>query len=684
MAAPVFPFLQQGGLAPTPNIVGLPGGLPTGNVVDPSRNNAPLDFNSKASGSILGTNPVDAVRGKDLKQDAASVVPSDPGMTGASFGAIESWSNPTGSWGTMSQLGMAAFQGDPNVMNQWQMTGGFGMVPPPPPPDMQQKDVIHSKSCTLFPPVPGMPPRTTRERPPGCRTVFIGGLPQNATEDIVTEIFERCGGITSIRMSKKNFCHIRFENELCVDNAIYLSGYRVRLGATADPPNMGRLHVDFAQARDDLYEYECRQRQLHREARHRAQMEEQMYRPPSPQPIIHYSEHESSLLAEQLKADETFAMSVQTLATWLERGDCTKRNANTFYSMIQSSNSHIKTLLNDKKLFDEQLEKEKELHSQRINGILVQFDQIDRVFTAASKQKAWDHFSKAQRKHIEQWRRQAEEIKKTQQKDLLSDRTEVDMDVSSDTEDTVALETEPAMKKQKIIESAYMISQPGEVDHLKEENDSLRCQLEAYKNEVDILKTEYKQFSDIKETNIKALQHALQGLQQQLMAARAEAKQSEKPEVEKKQEKPGPLMQWLKKAAVVKEIQKDEDVQEKSTENETEEKTDTEAEKDTSPTSSQETTEKVKEKVDKMKVSELEALLVGLLATFLHVHPFGASVEYLWSYISRLDSKVSPADVEDLMIKLPTVFEQELFGVGATLEKRWKFCGFETCLKKKP
>lgn len=31
----------------------------------------------------------------------------------------------------------------------------------------------------------------------------------------------------------------------------------------------------------------------------------------------------------------------------------------------------------------------------------------------------------------------------------------------------------------------------------------------------------------------------------------------------------------------------------------------------------------------------------GIISTFLHVHPFGANIEYLWSYMQQLDSKVS-------------------------------------------
>lgn len=46
---------------------------------------------------------------------------------------------------------------------------------PPPQAAQGTKEIIHCKSCTLFPPNPNAPPPTTRERPPGCRTIFVGG-----------------------------------------------------------------------------------------------------------------------------------------------------------------------------------------------------------------------------------------------------------------------------------------------------------------------------------------------------------------------------------------------------------------------------------------------------------------------------------------------------------------------------
>lgn len=74
-----------------------------------------------------------------------------------------------------------------------------------------------------------LPPPATRERPPGCKTVFVGGLPENATEQIISEVFEQCGAISAIRKSKKNFCHIRFAEEHTVDKALFLSGMHLQM-----------------------------------------------------------------------------------------------------------------------------------------------------------------------------------------------------------------------------------------------------------------------------------------------------------------------------------------------------------------------------------------------------------------------------------------------------------------------
>ncbi|KAL2077490.1 hypothetical protein ACEWY4_026994 [Coilia grayii] len=523
-----------------------------------------------------------------------------------------------------------------------------------------------------------LPPPATRERPPGCKTVFVGGLPENATEQLIVEVFEQCGDIVAIRKSKKNFCHIRFAEEQTVDKALFLSGYRIRLGSSTDKKDTGRLHVDFAQARDDLYEWECRQRMLAREERHRRRIEEDRLRPPSPPPIVHFSEHECGQLGDKIKDDSKFPEAVRVLLTWVERGEVNRRNANNFYSMIQSSNSHIRRLMNEKAAHEKEMEEAKEKFKNALAGILVQFEQIVSVFHAASKQKAWDHFSKAQRKNLDVWRKQAEEIRNIHNEELMGIRREEEMEMSDDD-----MEDAPESKDSDDSGPA------AQAEALKEENDSLRCQLDAYRNEVELLKQEQgkvpAQRSDedaTRQQQLSFLQQALQGMQKQLLNIREELKQKEA-ELEKGSEDKQQLesqVQTLKdrvqtlltpQSLTLEPSEGDDKGSEESTNQANEAAT-------SAVVSCSQEKDSVPDKGPPSPVrSEREALLVGIISTFLHVHPFGASIEYICSYLQRLDTKINTAEVEALLGRLPCTFKQELTGVGASLEKRWKFCGFD-------
>ncbi|XP_021008573.2 ecto-NOX disulfide-thiol exchanger 2 isoform X1 [Mus caroli] len=646
---------------------------------DPANNNEPLQFGS-ASGPLVPeglienggesskkrkrTNPPSADNTRTLNVDSAAMTlpVSDPAA-----------------WATaMNNLGMAplGIAGQPILPDfdpaLGMMTGippitpmmpGLGIVPPPIPPDMPvAKEIIHCKSCTLFPPNPNLPPPATRERPPGCKTVFVGGLPENGTEQIIVEVFEQCGEIIAIRKSKKNFCHIRFAEEYMVDKALYLSGYRIRLGSSTDKKDTGRLHVDFAQARDDLYEWECKQRMLAREERHRRRMEEERMRPPSPPPVVHYSDHECSIVAEKLKDDSKFSEAVQTLLTWIERGEVNRRSANHFYSMIQSANSHVRRLVNEKATHEKEMEEAKEKFKQALSGILIQFEQIVAVYHSASKQKAWDHFTKAQRKNISVWCKQAEEIRNIHNDELMGIRREEEMEMSDD-------EIEEATETKETEESALV----SQAEALKEENDSLRWQLDAYRNEVELLKQEqgkaHREDDPNKEQQLKLLQQALQGMQQHLLKVQEEYK---------------------KKEAELDRI-KDDNLQVEQLLENFHEKENCGSRLCASSQEGEQPLEKTA--VSNPVKSEREALLVGIISTFLHVHPFGASIEYICSYLNRLDNKasyqipsklttspllpISTSDVESLMSRLQHTFRQEMTGVGASLEKRWKFCGFE-------
>ncbi|CAL8102365.1 unnamed protein product [Orchesella dallaii] len=640
------------------------------------------------------------------------------------------------------------------------------------------KEILHYKSCTLFPPNPIAPPPTTRDKPPGCRTVFVGGLPENVTEDIVREIFDRCGEITTIRMSKKNFCHIRFEMEQFVELALYLSGYRIRIGSNSDSANIGRLHVDYAQARDDLYEWECRQRQLLREQRHRERVEQERLQPPSPPPTVHYSDHEATNVAERIKGDDTFMKAIQTLFAWLEKGECAKRNSNTFYSMIQSTNSQIRRLLNEKSQFEDDFQRAKDLMRQRMTGLLIQFTQIEKIFSAACQRKVWDHFSKAQRKNIEVWRKQATEIKNVLLEEALNERADEEMefsDLESESGQSNKENGEPRAKKMRLTveENAKTVHQ------LKEENDALRCQLEASKNEVDLIKADLRSELEMKDQQLRSLQQQVIDVQSgisspsQVVTTCPSSSDSMSPgTTTTKQNLHSPVsvsssspafglspthnnngnshpigngssssssMNGSNGAEIMtsspngcaKELQgycdsssgtnslfhlqKQQSAQNNQHNHNTNNNSSTGSNKNSSQSSNvgangednlhheheiligavavaQDTfsskngssnSNNLKNNNDSnssgaqiIGISEKEARLVGIISTFLHVHPFGASLDYIWSYAQKVLPMVYPNQIELLMTKFPSLFRQEVSGIGATLERKWVFVGF--------
>ncbi|XP_060771192.1 ecto-NOX disulfide-thiol exchanger 2 isoform X1 [Neoarius graeffei] len=662
---------------------------------DPATNNEPLQFNN-TNGPLVSECPLEISSDNGSKKRKRPNLPPDGlrniAMDSSSLGMPMSDPN---AWATaMNNLGMApmGITGQPLISDfdpsLGMMTGiapmnpmmpGLGIVPPPISQDLPiVKEIIHCKSCTLFPPNPNLPPPATRERPPGCKTVFVGGLPENATEQIISEVFEQCGAISAIRKSKKNFCHIRFAEEHTVDKALFLSGYRIRLGSSTDKKDTGRLHVDYAQARDDLYEWECRQRMLAREERHRRRIEEDRLRPPSPPPIVHYSEHECSQLGEKIKDDSKFPEAVRVLLTWVERGEVNRRNANNFYSMIQSSNSHIRRLMNEKAAHEKEMEEAKEKFKNALAAILVQFEQIVSVFHAASKQKAWDHFSKAQRKNLDMWRKQAEEIRNIHNEELMGIRREEEMEMSDD-------DMEDAPESKDSDDSGPL----AQVEALREENDSLRCQLDAYRNEVELLKQEQSKTHPprseedaTRQQQLSFLQQALQGMQKQLLKIRDELKQRET-ELEKSTEDKQQLesqIQSLKDRIQAFPASHTLPLERPEWEDRASDENTSHANESTASAvvSCSQEKESVPDKGPPSPVkSEREALLVGIISTFLHVHPFGASIEYICSYLQRLDTKISTTEVETLLGRLPYTFKQELTGVGASLEKRWKFCGFE-------
>lgn len=104
---------------------------------------------------------------------------------------------------------------------------------------------IYFSSGVIFPALPGTTIPQRREKPPGCRTIFIGGLPTGISEDNITEIFQRFGPIDEVKMHKQGVCHVRFENPESVELSFCVSGSRIKLHDQTES-EATTLFIDYA------------------------------------------------------------------------------------------------------------------------------------------------------------------------------------------------------------------------------------------------------------------------------------------------------------------------------------------------------------------------------------------------------------------------------------------------------
>lgn len=78
-----------------------------------------------------------------------------------------------------------------------------------------------------------------------------------------------------------------------------------------------------------------------------------------------------------------------------------------------------------------------------------------------------------------------------------------------------------------------------------------------------------------------------------------------------------------------------------------------------------------------------EARLIGLISSFLVVHPFGASLDNILTYVQQVSMHLRVKDVEDILQRHTSIFsaiEIPVTGCKSSIaaEHKWEFCGFKT------
>ncbi|XP_045539496.1 ecto-NOX disulfide-thiol exchanger 2-like [Papilio machaon] len=486
----------------------------------------------------------------------------------------------------------------PNIMPQQQMDVQMHMMPGMNVmPNMIDQNMMMNQSMAmpnqiifssgiLLPPIPGTSVPSRRERPKGCRTVVVGGLPIGVTTDVVMEIFKRFGEIY-VNSPRHGIFHVRFVSSDVMEQAFYLTGYRFKFHDQSDNEATA-IFIDYAMNREDEAEYEkdCEQ---------------------TPLRVEQFTSTALTAITDKIKSEEEFATSAPTLAAWLQRGECNKRNAHIFYSLIQVSNNQLRRLFNEKMQLDEEFQNLKSSFKERFARIVMQFELVAKILTAAKHQRVSDHFTKQQRRNVEMWLKMTEEVENIKEEFKT---------VFEDDEGERANSGKPMVTQEKY-------------DELKVENENLSYELEGYKNEAFLAKDE----AERKFEKFKAHFIAQQAMQNQKLYP--------------------PLPNY--RPDTMQEVSK--------------------------TLSPPPTTDDNKVITSPPSVPPTDAKLISILTAFLMVHPLGATIDYLVSYVRSMAPNVTQGTVLQILQKYTDVFECKRSGIGATIEHRWSFITFDIMKK---
>lgn len=135
-------------------------------------------------------------------------------------------------YGNMVQNMQTPMMGQHIDMNSMQhMMPGMNMMPNLMMMNQQMQMAnqhIYITNGMLLPAIPGTSTPPRRERPLGCRTIFVGGLPVGITEDVVMEIFQRFGDVEEVKLHRQGVCHVRFAKVESVEQSFFVSGWRLK------------------------------------------------------------------------------------------------------------------------------------------------------------------------------------------------------------------------------------------------------------------------------------------------------------------------------------------------------------------------------------------------------------------------------------------------------------------------
>ncbi|GIY11549.1 ecto-NOX disulfide-thiol exchanger 1 [Caerostris extrusa] len=463
-----------------------------------------------------------------------------------------------------------------------------------PPPTIQLTNAV------LYPPIQKEKDIRKNDQLPGCKTVFVGYLPERISEDIIREIFERCGEIRKIKMNqKKNFCYVSFKDLLSVDKAIEFAGSVIKIEKKDDPAYCRKFHVYCTENKDDKYDYDRSLRKRKREERENIQENVSLEIP--------YSGKEFISLTENIGNEENILKTFKTLQALLEKGPYENDCINNYFTLLESFSSYMIHLFSTENFSEEKLIRMK--NNAKANQLIA--NAYDDCLNTASLPNVLQLFTESQKETMSIWERHCDKYKaQARYFNLLAEESENEIIESNryqmivsdaDEEDGIISDIDGEQNNEQVIVKMEESTElPESISSFENENQNLPVDVQ---NQIQMLHLELKRVKKVNEKlNIDNL----------MLRGEIDAMRN--------------AMKWRELHTI-----------------------------STSPILS----------------SKRHIRLLILIAMLLSVHPNGANVHYITSYVKKTEPSLELEEIEMTMRKYPDIFKENTSGVGSSVTKNW-------------
>ena len=283
---------------------------------------------------------------------------------------------------------------------------GDAIIPPPPEIGLNMltsREVEHCRTVSavavkptfsFFPPARDDVLKRVKPKPAGCKTIFVGNIPAVSDDSVIKELFSLIGNVEKVKMSISKhrdrvtkYCHVRFDKTQTTDRAVKYNGHYLVVAK----PNMqfhmhqvGQITVDYACDNADLQDWE-------RDQHHAEQIAEFVPR---------FSENCATRILQYVREPSRLVNSAKVITTWVNEGECKRMTSKTFFSLITTVNATVKKFPMVLSELREMVDKNKKEEESRKEAVVEQCNVLQGLYDAYKQHKAWEVFTKPQRKII--------------------------------------------------------------------------------------------------------------------------------------------------------------------------------------------------------------------------------------------------------------------------------------------